>query len=113
MDKPVKDKPAMERHSVLADCAQRIRAACSASKWRDLRSVDAEMAQLLRELPAWQGLTLAERAALADLKSAHADARAHCARESALYAERMASMRENRIGWMAYAMQNDGSAGLP
>jgi hypothetical protein len=103
----------MDRHSVLANFAQRIRTACSASKWHDLRSVDAEMAQLLRKLPDWQGWTQAERVALEDLKSAHAEARAHCARESALYAARMASMRENRIGWMAYAMQNDGSAGRP
>jgi hypothetical protein len=103
----------MDRRSSLTSLAARLRAAFATSNWRELKRTDAELAQLLRKLPTWQKWTQAERSALTDLELAHAEARQHCARESALYAERMANMRQNRDAWMAYASQNDGVAERP
>lgn len=97
----------MDREQVFAGLARRLRTAFSASKWRELERVDAEMALLLRKLPVGKALTRAERVAFADLEAAHAEARAHCEHEAGIYAARMSSMRENRIAWMAYAMVNE------
>ena len=99
----------MDRQLVFAGLAQRLRAAFSTSKWRELKCVDAEMALLLAKLPFGKAWTQAERVAFADLKAAHAEARRHCEREAAIYAARMSSMRENRIAWMAYAMVNESA----
>lgn len=102
----------MDRQALFLGMAQRLRGAYSTSNWRELKAVDAELALLLRRLTASKTWTKAERGALTDLRRAHDEAGEHCAREAALYQARMAGMRENRIGWLAYAAQNEQGASL-
>jgi hypothetical protein len=92
--------------------AQRLRKAAGESNWRELKVIDRELAQqLLPKVSAWHTWTVRERAAYADLRRAHEQVREHCKREAALYAARLASMRETRIGWAEYALHSQDAGG--
>lgn len=101
----------MDRTALLDDFATRLRNAAGASDWRELKATDRELADLLRTMDARQEWTTREWAAFSSLKRAHAEIREHCRREAALYASRIAAMRETKIGWMAYALhgQSEGA----
>lgn len=87
--------------------AQRLKRASSEHDWVDLAKVDGELAILLPALAARGPFERAESQAVQVLREAHRAAIECCAREAAQLDERMAQMRANREGWMAYAMGRD------
>lgn len=94
----------MDRKTLLDDITSRLHKAAFSSNWRVLKATDRELAALLPTLNLRRGWTRAEWASFLALKRTHSEIREHCRRESALYAARIASMRQTKIGWMAYAL---------
>lgn len=94
----------MDKRSQLADLTRRLRSAADASDWSTLGVIDRELAHFLR----WMRRTGSdqERAALDELRRAHAEARERCDREAARIDEALMHMRTHRDGWMAYAMSD-------
>lgn len=87
--------------------AQRLKRAGAEHDWAGLAKLDGELAMVLPALAARGLFDPAESLAVQELREAHRFALDCCAREAALLDERMAQMRANREGWMAYAMSHD------
>jgi hypothetical protein len=87
--------------------AQRLRQASSGHDWDELAKVDGDVAILLPAFAARGPFDRAETQAVQVLREAHRAAIDCCAREAQQIDERMALMRANREGWMAYAMSGD------
>ncbi len=98
----------MDRKTVLDDIAVRLRRAADSSDWRELKATDRELASLLPTINSRRPWTRPEWAAFQSLKRVHSEVREHCRREAALYAARMAAVRDTKIGWMAYAQHGHG-----
>jgi hypothetical protein len=99
----------MKRPLELVALAQRLRAASAAGDWAALELVDRDVAAALPSA-AKQGLGSAnERSAWASLRQAHRSAHERCGREAALLGERLAALRTNKEGWLAYAVQERGA----
>lgn len=92
----------MGNEAQLSDFARRLRGAATAADWSALGAIDHEVAQVLRRMRGTGSAR--ERAALEELRRAHAEARDCCEREAARVGEVLQQMREHREGWMAYAM---------
>jgi hypothetical protein len=100
----------MKRQDVLRTLARRLEAAAAADDWAALVRVDTDVAAALACLDdAWSG---AERAALADLRAAHAAALRRCGEQTEILAGRLEELGRSREGWMAYALTGDAGTGL-
>jgi hypothetical protein len=102
----------MKRPLELVELARRLHAASAAGDWSALEAVDRDVAAALPS-DVTQGLGNAnERSAWASLRQAHRRAHERCGREAVLLGERLAALRTNKEGWLAYAVQErrDGSA---
>lgn len=97
----------MRREVRLDRIAARLTALAAARDWAGLRAVDLELAGLLRGIGPEPELSRAQRAALAALRQAHAQAREQCAQESLRLNEHITQMRTHRQGWLAYAASNE------
>ncbi|HEY8509296.1 MAG TPA: hypothetical protein VIL32_13105 [Steroidobacteraceae bacterium] len=93
----------MAEQTVLGTMALRLRQAVAAKDWTALASLDRELASLLRRL-AGKALSRADQRALEQVRQAHAEGQAACARELELSASRLATVHERRGGFMAYAL---------
>jgi len=94
----------MAEQTALGAMAPRLRRAIAAKDWTALAALDRELACLLRRLAASKALSKADRRALEQVRQAHAEGQAVCARELDLSAERLAVAHERKGGWMAYAL---------
>jgi hypothetical protein len=102
----------MDKGAQLSELTRRVRRATSATDWSALGVLDHEIAHLLRWMPGgpWKEQ---ERTALAELRSAHAEARERCGCEAARVEEVLLHMRLHRDGWMAYAMNVEQDEARP
>jgi len=92
--------------SQVSQLAQQLTATVQAGDWDALRALDTAMVALLsrpRTSP-WNGR---ESAALQELRSAHQNAREHCAMAVEDMTQRLSQMRQNKDGWIAYAINSD------
>ena len=97
----------MPRSAAIGKLAAAIRDAAVARDWERLGVLARALApQLtaLRERGAWTG---SELAALAQLRAVHDAAAAACGEALDTLALRLADMRNNKDGWMAYALASD------
>jgi ferric-dicitrate binding protein FerR (iron transport regulator) len=76
----------------------------AASDWDRLDAATRELGPQLARLAAQGPWNDAERAALARLRAAHDGAAAACGAAAAALAARLDEMRNNKDGWIAYAM---------
>lgn len=100
----------MDKRAQLSDVTRRLRNAAQAADWSAVGAIDREIAHLLRWMQRTESTE--ERAALEELRKAHADARARCDREAARIDEALVHMRTHRDGWMAYAMSGSHDSNL-
>jgi hypothetical protein len=97
----------MNREAELRSLAQRLQAAGEAGEWRALAVIDRELAGRWEKFVAHGPWTASERQALAVLHQAHSEAAALCGREVQRLQERLAELRLNKEGWMAYAVGSE------
>jgi len=97
----------MPRSAVIGKLAAAIQDAAGARDWERLGALARALApQLssLRERGAW---SRSELAALAQLRAVHDGAAAACGEALDALALRLADMRNNKDGWIAYALASD------
>jgi hypothetical protein len=97
----------MDRRAALLALADSLRAAGAAADWEALAKADAALAPALAALAArgpWRG---PERLALQALREAHEQARQRCAQAKTQLGEHLHEMRENKEGWIAYALYSE------
>ncbi len=93
----------MSRCAQLLALAERLRSASAAGDWPNVGDADRELAVLLRRMALRDVMAPGERAAVATVRLAHAEAAARCSAEAARVQGRLDGMTHNRDGWMAYA----------
>lgn len=86
---------------------EQLAAAAAAAQWDQLQAVVQALPAQLRALAARGPLDAAERQALARLRHAYQQAEAACARAGETLALRLEEMRNNKEGWIAYALTGD------
>jgi len=96
----------MDKQAVLLDLCMRLEAAGQADDWPEVSAVDHDIGDAMSRLHAEKTWTAAEHAALIRLKLAHLAIRERCANALARLDGRMADLREQKPGWMAYAMND-------
>lgn len=85
-------------------------AAAAAADWERLQAAAQALPAALRALAGAGPLDAAERQALARLREAHRQAAAACARAAQALALRLDEMRDNKEGWIAYALTGEHDA---
>ena len=97
----------MPRTAAIGQLAAALAQAGKARDWERLgaisRALGAQLAALQARGP-WNGRELA---ALAQLRASHDDAAAACAEALDTLGARLAEMRNNKDGWIAYALASD------
>ncbi|WP_027866944.1 hypothetical protein [Massilia alkalitolerans] len=101
----------MDRTRAIDGLARVLLDAGARADWALLGRAVGELAPRLRALAAGRPWTDAERAALEQLRSAHATAALAVAAASAQLQARMDEMLANKEGWMAYALADDNDTG--
>jgi len=97
----------MPRSAAIGKLAAAFTAAAAAGDWERLGALARALAPQLATLAergAWSG---AELAALTQLRAAHDGAAAACAGTLDALAAKLADMRNNKDGWMAYGLTSD------
>ncbi|MGV7206811.1 hypothetical protein ACLB1G_03030 [Oxalobacteraceae bacterium A2-2] len=97
----------MDRQRTLLQITQRMHAALAADDWQALAAINTMMASALPQMAAAGAWSPAERAALRNLRETHEQARTRCAAVAAELESRLRGMRDNKEGWMAYALDNE------
>ena len=97
----------MPRSAALGKLAAAFAAAGAARDWDRLGALARALAPQLATLGERGAWTGGELAALAQLRAAHDGAAAACAEAQAALAAQLADMRNNKEGWMAYALTSD------
>lgn len=95
----------MDKQATLMRLAQGIAAASAAEDWPALAALQGALAPELRALLGQAQRSRGEQAALLALRAAHATAAQRCASAADLLAQRLASIRNNQEGWLAYALE--------
>jgi len=101
----------MDRTAAIERLAQRLRDAGARADWDLLERAARELApqvQALAERGAWSAR---ERAALAGLRAAHDGAAQAGAAAAAQLGTQLGEMRDNKEGWMAYALAGELETG--
>ena len=94
----------MPRSATIAKLAAALHEAGAAQDWERLGALAHALAPQLEALQArgpWNGTELA---ALAGLRTSHDNAAAACAAALDSLGARLAEMRDNKDGWIAYAL---------
>jgi hypothetical protein len=97
----------MPRSAAIGKLAAAFADAGAARDWERLGALAPALGAQLAALGARGAWNRTELAALADLRTAHDGAAAACAEALELLAARLADMRNNKDGWMAYALSGD------
>ena len=97
----------MPRTAAIARLAAGIQAAGAARDWERLGALAAALAPQLKALGERGAWSRAELAALTQLRAAHDGAAAACGATLDALGARLADMRDNKDGWMAYALASD------
>jgi hypothetical protein len=84
--------------------------ATAARDWDRLGAAERALAPQLSALARLGQWNAQERRALAELRAAHDQAAAVCAGAVQALERRLAELRANKDGWIAYALANDGSS---
>jgi hypothetical protein len=96
----------MDKSSALLRTAESLRSAADGAAWEQVAQMTRVLAPQLDALATGGPLSRAERAALLRLREAHDHAADAVAAAAASLKTRMDDMRDNKAGWMAYAMDN-------
>lgn len=97
----------MDRYTQLMNIARNLLSASQRSDWTLLESVDRQLAELLTRRTEWGQWSQNEMMALATVQRAHEQARERCDTETRAMRTRLDQMREQKAGWMAYALNGD------
>ena len=97
----------MPRSAAIGTLAAAFTAAGAARDWERLGFLARAMAPPLATLAKSGAWTNGELSALARLRAAHDGAAAACADALGTLAAKLAEMRNNKDGWMAYALTGD------
>ena len=97
----------MPRSAAIGTLAAAFSAAGAARDWERLGFLARSLAPQLAALAKNGAWTERELAALAQLRAAHDGAAAACADALDALAAKLAEMRNNKDGWMAYALTGD------
>jgi len=97
----------MPRSAALGRLAAGFKEAGAAQDWEYLGALAAALAPQLATLAARGAWNRNELAALAQLRAAHDGAAAACSEALDALGARLAGMRNNKDGWMAYALTGD------
>jgi hypothetical protein len=95
----------MDKSAAILRVADSLRNAADGAAWEQLAQMTRALAPQLDALAAHGPLSGAERAALLRLREAHDHAFDAVAAETRALKTRMDDMRDNKDGWIAYAMQ--------
>lgn len=94
----------MDRSLVIGRLGAELDAAASGADWDGLDGAVRDLARQLQTLAVKGPWSAAERAALRQLRAAHERAAHAGAAAAAGLQTRMDEMRDNKEGWMAYAL---------
>lgn len=97
----------MPRSVAIGKLAAAFNDAGAARDWERLGLLARALAPQLTTLGERGAWNRAELAALAQLRAAHDGAAAACAEALETLAARLADMRNNKDGWIAYALSSD------
>jgi hypothetical protein len=97
----------MPRSAAIGKLAAAFASAGTARDWERLGDLARALAPQLSTLAARGAWNAGELAALAQLRTAHDGAAAACAEALDTLAARLADMRNNKDGWIAYALASD------
>lgn len=101
----------MDRTAAIARLAARLRDASARADWDLLERAVRELGPQVQALAGRGIWSEPERTALADLRAAH-DGAASASAEAAMQLEaQLAGMRDNKEGWMAYALAGELESG--
>ena len=89
--------------------AASLNAASSAGDWPRVAELVTALTPELAAFAAAGPLTPAERRTLEQLRAAHDQAEAACARAARELKARLDDMHSNKDGWMAYALDSDAA----
>lgn len=101
----------MPRTAAIGQLAAALAQAGAARDWERLGALAHALAPQLAALKARGPWTDGELAALAQLRSHHDTAAAACTETLELLGARLADMRNNKDGWIAYALASDTEPG--
>ena len=94
----------MDRSPAIGRLGAQLDAAAGGANWDALERAVRELARQLQALAVKGPWSAAERAALRQLRAAHGRAAQRGAAAAADLQARMDGMRDNKEGWMAYAL---------
>lgn len=97
----------MDRYANLMSIARNLLNASQRGDWTLLEGVDRQLAELLTRRTEWGQWSQQEMMALATVQRAHEQARERCATQTEAMRARLGQMREQKAGWLAYAMNGD------
>jgi len=97
----------MPKSAAIGKLALAFREAGIARDWDRLDTLAGALGPQLKALEARGGWTEGELAALAQLRTAHDGAAAACGEALETLGARLADMRNNKDGWMAYSLTSD------
>jgi len=101
----------MDRSAAIERLALRLRNASASADWDLLGRAVRELGPQLQALAGRGGWSARERAALAGLRAAHDGAASAGAEAASLLQVQLADMRDNKEGWMAYALAGELESG--
>jgi hypothetical protein len=97
----------MPRSAAIGKLAAAFREAGAECDWERLGALAQALAPQLEALGARGAWTVGELAALAQLRAAHDGAAAACGAALDTLGARLADMRNNKDGWIAYALTSE------
>ncbi|WP_331070266.1 hypothetical protein [Steroidobacter sp.] len=97
----------MDRYAQLMSIARNLLNASQRGDWTLLQSVDRQLAELLVRRTEWGQWSQQEMMALATVQRAHEQARERCVAETEAMRTRLGQIRQQKAGWMAYAMNGE------
>jgi hypothetical protein len=101
----------MDRSTGLAQLTARLQDASTRRDWDLLERAVRELGPQVQALAARGPWSADERVALAQLRTAHDGAVRESSEAAAGLAARLADMRDNKEGWMAYALAGEPEPG--
>ena len=96
-----------DRAAAMLQATRALEEARAAADWPRLGALAAALGPRLQAWAAAGALSRAERQALTRLRAAHDSAAATCKTNLDSLAGQLAAMRDNKDGWLAYALAGD------
>ena len=97
----------MDRQRTLLALAPKMNAAIAADDWKMLAAINTLMSTTLPAMAEQGRWTPAERAALGALRQLHEQAMVRCEQSAGALSAHLHSMRANKEGWLAYALDSN------